>query len=143
MVLFSPIDFFYRASWYIVLVVCMYSGVACSPYGATNPTRPNSIPSPPISGPRSRSSKTARIKCHAIPSSCTTINCRASSHLIQEPPSASGTMAPHEPPHKQALRFALDVANGRHALSKLVPLVLWLADAVLCGLVIWKVPCTF
>lgn len=51
-------------------------------------------------------------------------------------------MAPHEPPHKQALRFALEVANGRHALSKLVPLVLWLADAVLCGLVIWKVPCT-
>ncbi|KAK8932497.1 Dolichyl-P-Man:Man(5)GlcNAc(2)-PP-dolichyl mannosyltransferase [Metarhizium anisopliae BRIP 53293] len=51
-------------------------------------------------------------------------------------------MAPHEPPHKQALRFALDVANGRHALSKLVPLVLWLADAVLCGLVIWKVPYT-
>ncbi|EFY97398.2 ALG3 domain (glycosyl transferase family 58) protein [Metarhizium robertsii] len=51
-------------------------------------------------------------------------------------------MAPHEPPHKQALRFALDVANGRHALSKLVPLVLWLADGVLCGLVIWKVPYT-
>ncbi|EFY92472.1 alpha-1,3-mannosyltransferase (Alg3), putative [Metarhizium acridum CQMa 102] len=51
-------------------------------------------------------------------------------------------MAPHEPPLKQALRFALDVANGRHALSKLIPLVLWLADAVLCGLVIWKVPYT-
>ncbi|RFU80236.1 dol-p-man:man5 c2-pp-dol alpha-1,3-mannosyltransferase [Trichoderma arundinaceum] len=40
------------------------------------------------------------------------------------------------------IKFASDVANGRHALSKLVPLGLWLADAALCGLIIWKVPYT-
>ncbi|KAL7932941.1 glycosyltransferase family 58 protein [Trichoderma chlorosporum] len=40
------------------------------------------------------------------------------------------------------VRFASDVANGRHALSKFIPMGLWLADAVLCGLVIWKVPYT-
>ncbi|KAL1843184.1 hypothetical protein VTJ49DRAFT_2735 [Mycothermus thermophilus] len=42
----------------------------------------------------------------------------------------------------RAVRFALDVANGRHALSKLVAPLLFLADAVLCVLVIWKVPYT-
>lgn len=41
----------------------------------------------------------------------------------------------------QATRFVLDVANGRHVLSKFVPVALWLADAVLCGLIIWKIPC--
>ncbi|OAA48447.1 Glycosyltransferase, ALG3 [Metarhizium rileyi] len=52
-------------------------------------------------------------------------------------------MAPRgEPPHKAALRLALDVANGRHALSKFIPIALWLADAVLCSLIIWKVPYT-
>ncbi|KAL7786315.1 ALG3 domain-containing protein [Trichoderma ceciliae] len=40
------------------------------------------------------------------------------------------------------MKFASDVANGRHALSKFVPLGLWFADAALCGLVIWKVPYT-
>lgn len=39
------------------------------------------------------------------------------------------------------IRFASDVTNGRYALSKLIPVGLFLADAVLCGLVIWKVPC--
>ena len=49
-----------------------------------------------------------------------------------------------QPPlYKQAWQFGLDVAQGRHVLSKLVPVLLWLGDAVLCGLVIWKVPCTF
>ncbi|KAL2267306.1 hypothetical protein VTJ83DRAFT_4583 [Remersonia thermophila] len=46
----------------------------------------------------------------------------------------------HLPVH--AVRFALDVANGRHALSKLVAPLLFLADAALCALVIWKVPYT-
>ena len=41
----------------------------------------------------------------------------------------------------QAYRFSVDLLNGRHALSKLVPVALWLADAVLCGLIIWKIPC--
>lgn len=51
-------------------------------------------------------------------------------------------MAHLEPPiHQKAIRFAIDVATGRHALSVLVPVALWFADAVLCGLVIWKVPC--
>lgn len=47
------------------------------------------------------------------------------------------------PLYKQAWQFALDVAEGRHALSKLMPVLLWGADAVLCGLIIWKVPCKF
>ena len=42
----------------------------------------------------------------------------------------------------QAVRFVLDVANRRHGLSKLVPVALVLADAVLCALIIWKIPCT-
>ncbi|KAF7559652.1 hypothetical protein G7046_g4508 [Stylonectria norvegica] len=42
----------------------------------------------------------------------------------------------------RAIGFVSDVANGRHALSKLIPPLLWLADAVLCGLIIWKVPYT-
>ncbi|GAB0132445.1 dolichyl-P-Man:Man(5)GlcNAc(2)-PP-dolichol alpha-1,3-mannosyltransferase [Epichloe bromicola] len=49
---------------------------------------------------------------------------------------------PDEPLYKQARRFALDVTTGRHALSKLVPMALWLGDAVLCGLIIWKIPYT-
>ncbi|KAM0265141.1 hypothetical protein ACHAQJ_000294 [Trichoderma viride] len=40
------------------------------------------------------------------------------------------------------VKFASDVAHGRHALSKLIPLGLWFADAVICGLIIWKVPYT-
>ncbi|KAJ4403002.1 dolichyl-P-Man:Man(5)GlcNAc(2)-PP-dolichol alpha-1,3-mannosyltransferase [Neurospora sp. IMI 360204] len=46
------------------------------------------------------------------------------------------------PLHQQAIQFALDVANGRHVLSKLIPPALFLADALLCGLIIWKVPYT-
>lgn len=46
------------------------------------------------------------------------------------------------PVHQQAIDFALDVANGRHVLSKLIPPALYLADGLLCGLIIWKVPCT-
>ncbi|KAG6290011.1 dolichyl-P-Man:Man(5)GlcNAc(2)-PP-dolichol alpha-1,3-mannosyltransferase [Claviceps purpurea] len=49
---------------------------------------------------------------------------------------------PQEPLHKQARRFALDVALGNHALSKFVPWALWLGDAVLCSLIIWKIPYT-
>jgi alpha-1,3-mannosyltransferase len=45
------------------------------------------------------------------------------------------------PIHQKAIRLVLDVANGRHALSKLIPPALLLADALLCALVIWKVPC--
>ncbi|KAH6895682.1 glycosyltransferase [Thelonectria olida] len=46
------------------------------------------------------------------------------------------------PTHIRAISFVADVANGRHVLSKLIPLTLWLADAVLCGLIIWKIPYT-
>ncbi len=42
---------------------------------------------------------------------------------------------------KQAANFVLDVANGRHALSKLVPVGLWLMDGGLTSAIIWKVPC--
>lgn len=41
----------------------------------------------------------------------------------------------------RAVGFALDVANGRHALSRLIPLALFGLDAVLCVLIIWKIPC--
>ena len=45
--------------------------------------------------------------------------------------------------HKQAIRLAVDIANGRHVLSKVIPALLLIADALLCGLVIWKVPCKY
>lgn len=48
---------------------------------------------------------------------------------------------PAMPIHTQAVRFVSDVANGRHVLSKLIPIAVWLVDAVLCGLIIWKIPC--
>ncbi|KAL2258234.1 hypothetical protein VTK26DRAFT_8538 [Humicola hyalothermophila] len=52
-------------------------------------------------------------------------------------------MANNSPPlHMQIIQFALDVANGRHALSKLIPPALFLVDALLCALIIWKVPYT-
>lgn len=41
----------------------------------------------------------------------------------------------------RAVTFVADVANRRHALSKLVPFGLWVVDAILCALIIWKVPC--
>ncbi|KAK3307242.1 glycosyltransferase family 58 protein [Chaetomium strumarium] len=46
------------------------------------------------------------------------------------------------PIHMQVIRFALDVTNGHHALSKLIPLSLFIADALLCSAIIWKVPYT-
>lgn len=45
------------------------------------------------------------------------------------------------PLYAQAIGLALDIANGRHFLSKLIPPALFLLDALLCALVIWKVPC--
>ncbi|KAK1585525.1 glycosyltransferase [Colletotrichum navitas] len=52
-------------------------------------------------------------------------------------------MADQAPPiHVQATRLVLDIANGRHALSKAIPPLLLVLDAVLCGLIIWKVPYT-
>ncbi|KAL6904034.1 ALG3 domain-containing protein [Trichoderma evansii] len=56
-------------------------------------------------------------------------------HTLHMAPACLPTMA-------SLIKFASDVANGRSALSKLIPLGLFLADAVLCGLVIWKVPYT-
>ncbi|KAK3943313.1 Dol-P-Man:Man(5)GlcNAc(2)-PP-Dol alpha-1 3-mannosyltransferase [Diplogelasinospora grovesii] len=53
------------------------------------------------------------------------------------------TMADRNVPiHQQAIRLALDIANGRHALSAFVPPALLLADAALCMLIIWKIPYT-
>ncbi|KAM7186327.1 ALG3 domain containing protein [Rhypophila sp. PSN 637] len=46
------------------------------------------------------------------------------------------------PIHIQAINLALDIANGRHPLSKLIPAALLLLDTLLCALVIWKVPYT-
>lgn len=45
------------------------------------------------------------------------------------------------PIHIEAFHFVVDILSGRHALSIAIPIALWLLDAVLCGLVIWKVPC--
>ncbi|KAK9413873.1 putative Glycosyltransferase [Seiridium unicorne] len=42
----------------------------------------------------------------------------------------------------QAVTFVDDVANRRHAFSKLVPVAFWALDAILCALIIWKVPYT-
>ncbi|KAH6660441.1 glycosyltransferase [Truncatella angustata] len=42
----------------------------------------------------------------------------------------------------QAVTFVKDVAYRRHALSAAVPFGLWAIDAVLCALIIWKVPYT-
>ncbi len=50
-------------------------------------------------------------------------------------------VATQPPLYTQAIDFALDVANGRSRLSKLVPPALLAVDAVLCGLIIWKIPC--
>lgn len=58
-------------------------------------------------------------------------------------PSRTPAPKPTTPLYQQAIQLAFDVANGRHALSKLIPPALFLADALLCGLVIWKVPCTY
>ena len=59
-------------------------------------------------------------------------------------PAASNLAAPL-PLYRHAaslVSFVLDVLTGRSALSVLVPLALFALDAVLCGLVIWKVPYT-
>ncbi|KAI1102766.1 glycosyltransferase family 58 protein [Jackrogersella minutella] len=53
------------------------------------------------------------------------------------------TMATNKPSIvSQAVTLAFNVANGRSPLSKLVPPSLFLLDAVLCALVIWKIPYT-
>lgn len=41
----------------------------------------------------------------------------------------------------RAYNLGLDIANGRHPLSKTIAPLLWIFDLVLCALVIWKVPC--
>lgn len=51
-------------------------------------------------------------------------------------------MAETPPLSQKATQLVLDVANGRHPLSKLVPPALLLADAALSAGVIWKIPCT-
>lgn len=41
----------------------------------------------------------------------------------------------------KATSLAFDIANGRHDLSKAIAPVLFAADTVLGGLIIWKIPC--
>ncbi|KAL2131878.1 hypothetical protein VTI74DRAFT_4490 [Chaetomium olivicolor] len=50
--------------------------------------------------------------------------------------------APNPPLPVRATQFVFDVLNGRHALSKLIPPLLFLADGLLCALIIWRVPYT-
>lgn len=61
-----------------------------------------------------------------------------------KPPKASATLNPTSSPplYVQAVQFVFDVLTGRSALSILVPFALFALDAILCGLVIWKVPYT-
>ncbi|KAI5868291.1 glycosyltransferase family 58 protein [Durotheca rogersii] len=42
----------------------------------------------------------------------------------------------------KAATLSLDIANGRHLLSRFIPACLFLFDAMLCALVIWKIPYT-
>jgi alpha-1,3-mannosyltransferase len=41
----------------------------------------------------------------------------------------------------QGIRFVQNVLTGRHALSKFIPVALWLVDAIGTCLIIWKIPC--
>jgi alpha-1,3-mannosyltransferase len=52
-------------------------------------------------------------------------------------------MAKHNQPpiHTRITGLILDILNGRHVLSILIPPLLFLADALLCALIIWKIPC--
>lgn len=72
--------------------------------------------------------------------------CTIKSQLLQKVPDIPSKLRamaqPDAPVFSQLTRFALDVATGRHVLSLLIPPALWLLDAVLTGLIIWKVPCT-
>lgn len=45
------------------------------------------------------------------------------------------------PLYQQTITLTLDILNGRHFLSKLIPPALLLLDTLLCAAVIWKVPC--
>ncbi|CAK7213197.1 dolichyl-P-Man:Man(5)GlcNAc(2)-PP-dolichol alpha-1,3-mannosyltransferase [Sporothrix bragantina] len=58
------------------------------------------------------------------------------------PKAASSRPVAPTPLYLQAVNFVLDILTGRSALSILVPFALFALDAVLCGLVIWKVPYT-
>ncbi|KAH9891428.1 glycosyltransferase family 58 protein [Xylariomycetidae sp. FL2044] len=63
------------------------------------------------------------------------------------PPATVAKQQPPPPPPPslvaQGLELASDVANGRNRnLSRLVPPALFLLDAVLCALIIWKIPYT-
>lgn len=41
----------------------------------------------------------------------------------------------------QAAKLVLNIANGRHKLSKAIPMALFVIDALLCAAIILKVPC--
>ncbi|KAL2170258.1 hypothetical protein VTG60DRAFT_5034 [Thermothelomyces hinnuleus] len=55
----------------------------------------------------------------------------------------TATMADQNLPiHIRTTRLVFNILNGRHVLSKVIPPLLFLADALLCALIIWKVPYT-
>ncbi|CAK7201725.1 dolichyl-P-Man:Man(5)GlcNAc(2)-PP-dolichol alpha-1,3-mannosyltransferase [Sporothrix eucalyptigena] len=58
------------------------------------------------------------------------------------PPKSAARPAAPTPFYLQAVNLVLNILTGRSALSVLVPFALFALDAVLCGLVIWKVPYT-
>ncbi|KAJ9138210.1 Dol-P-Man [Pleurostoma richardsiae] len=52
-------------------------------------------------------------------------------------------MADQQPPvFAQAARLVADILKGRHVLSKYIPPALLVLDALLCGLIIWRIPYT-
>lgn len=50
---------------------------------------------------------------------------------------------PDPPIPTRVTRFVFDILNGRHVLSSLIPPLLFLADALLCAVIIWKIPCVY
>ena len=60
-------------------------------------------------------------------------------HVNQHSKMADTTTRP--PLYQQTITLTLDILNGRHFLSKLIPPALLLLDTLLCAAVIWKVPC--
>lgn len=69
------------------------------------------------------------------------------SHTIETCPKLPPSCATHEMANAKPqqwprpIQLGLDIASGRHTLSKAIPPLLWLLDAALTSGIIWKVPC--
>jgi hypothetical protein len=69
------------------------------------------------------------------------------SHTIETCPKLPASCATHEMANTKLqqwprpIQLGLDIASGRHTLSKAIPPLLWLLDAGLTSGIIWKIPC--